>query len=42
MSQSEILQDMISYCPTIAEVDEDTPTVHYQAAIGILYIYLLD
>jgi hypothetical protein len=27
MSQNEVLQDIISYCPSIAEVDKDTQTV---------------
>ncbi|XP_071135689.1 zinc finger C3H1 domain-containing protein-like [Mytilus edulis] len=34
MSQDEILQDIISYCPSVADIDKDTNPIHYQAEIG--------
>ncbi|CAC5386585.1 unnamed protein product [Mytilus coruscus] len=34
MSQDEILQDIISYCPAVADIDKDTNPIHYQAEIG--------
>ncbi|XP_052087400.1 zinc finger C3H1 domain-containing protein-like [Mytilus californianus] len=34
MSQDEILQDILSYCPAVADIDKDTNPIHYQAEIG--------
>lgn len=37
MSQDEILQDIISYCPSVADIDKDTNPIHYQAEIGKIF-----